>query len=525
MSRPVVRRAMAKLSALGLLALTAAGCSCGDPALTDGAPPDGPGAEAQVPVLDAAPDAPPDAAPPLTVSGVKVEPNPRSVLSCFVSWTTSEAASSSVELWEPGAALGRRVRTPGLRTSHRVLVFGMHAQTAITLQAVSAAGARWARSAELSFTTGELPLHLPLAELVRHDPRRTYRGWTLMTVTAGSRIGQMKMDPQFVPTAVMYDMEGRPVWYHEHGLPRVGDARYFDGRVLVQSMGSIHEPKLIALEVDLAGRAVWTGPLQPLDTVHRHHHHHFQKLASGNYLGLRNNVVRKVMGDVIVEMTPDHQVVWTWSSLDHIRPDMAKWDGKTVHDYTHGNSLHPDPDRGVVYYNSRHQDAVYKIEVATGKVLWKLGAGGDFTADPAAKTPWFLKAHGVELQPDGNILLYDNGMHSRPFSRAVEYRLDEAKMTAHIAWQYDGAPDNGFLTVYWGDADRLPNGNTLITAGTLEEKTHSRIFEVTPEGRRVWEIKLPHSKAGNTVGVYNSQRLRAPLETFARGAAKGDGGP
>ena len=166
------------LSTPWLLAWAVAGCSCGEPAHSDGALSDGPGAEAQLPTPDLRPDtvAPPDAAPPLTVSAVKVEPNPRSVLSCFVSWTTSEAATSAVERWEPGAGQGSRVGLPGLRTAHRVLVFGMHAQTGYTLQAVSSAGARRARSAELSFTTGKLPAHVPTAALVRHDRRRAFAG-------------------------------------------------------------------------------------------------------------------------------------------------------------------------------------------------------------------------------------------------------------------------------------------------------------------------------------------------------------
>ena len=509
--------------------LLLAGCTdCGEPPASDSVVLDGPGDRGKpVPCPDACQDGLPDAAAPLLFSEVKVESNPHSVLSCFVSWRTSVAASSVVEFWEPKAAAGHRLTVHGSRTDHRVLVFGMRAETVFALQAVSAAGKQEARSATLQYTSGKLPLHVPTAELVTHDRRRAFQGWTLMTVSAGTRgSGAVTVDPEFVPTAVMYDMEGRPVWYREHGLHRIGDTRYFDGRVLVQSMGTIYEPKFSAMEMDLSGRAVWTGPRQPVGTVHGHFHHDFQRLASGHYLALRNRVVRKIMGDVIVEMTADHQEVWTWSSLDHIRPDMALWDGKSVHDYTHGNSVHADASRSVVYYNARHQDAVYKIDVATGKVLWKLGASGDFKKDPAATVPWFLKAHAVELQPNGNLLLYDNGMTLRPFSRAVEYELDEQQMTSRIAWQYSGYPDESWQTLYWGDADRLPNGNTMITAGTLAKNQSSRIFEVTADHQRVWEIKLPMvKKSGHTIGVYNSQRLRPPLVTFARGAGAGDGGP
>lgn len=469
----------------------------------------------------------PDQARPLVISQLTLQPNPNNVLSCVVSWRTDRPASSWVEFWRPGARLAWRAQGAGAGLSHRVVLIGMHAQTQYRVQAGSqAADGERAHGALLSFTAGKLPLHVPLAEVLVHDPRAAHHGWTLMTVSAGSRGGgKVTMDPEFVPTVVIYDMHGQPVWYHEHALPRIGDARYFDRRVLVQSMGSIHERKAAAVELDLEGRVVWTGPRQPLDTVHGHFHHHFEKLANGNYLALRNNLVRKLLGDVIVELSPGHQELWSWSVMDHLLPQLWRWNGKGYFDYTHGNSLQADHDRGVVYYNARHQDAVYKIDQQTGKVRWRLGQGGDFAKDPAATHPWFSKAHAVEVQPNGNILLYDNGMLSRPFSRAVEYRLDEQQMTAHIAWQYDGHPGQTWQTLYWGDADRLPNGNTLITAGTWAKGKPSRLIEVTPDHRRVWEARLPKvKKSGHTIGVYNSQRMQPPLTAVARPAAAADGG-
>ena len=462
---------------------------------------------------DLAPDAP---LPPLTLGKVSVEDNPRSVLSCFVSFSTSVAALPFVEFTRAGAPSVRvRVDGPVPGTKHRVLVFGMHASKAHSL----VAGARSLldgsekRAAAVKYTTAALPAFLPRAEVLVHDRRRAQHGWPLMTVRAGDRENNtVTMDPYFTPTAVMYDMDGEPVWYRVHGLPRLGDTRYSDGRVLVQSMGSINEPKLSAMEVDLSGAVVWRGPMQPERNVHGHFNHHFERLPDGNYIALKNAFYRRVLGDVIVVMKPNHKEIWTWSTFDHIKPDLGKWDGKGNFDYTHGNSVVMDADRGVVYYNARHQDMVYKIRMSTGKVIWRLGEGGTFKADPKVKYPWFLKAHGVEVQPNGNVLVYDNGMKSRGWSRAVEYELDLAKKTSRVAWQYSGFPNKSWMTLYWGDADRLPNGNTLITAGTWVKGQRSHIFEVTPDWRRVWEIRLPKVKqTGRSVGVYNSQRMTPPL--------------
>ena len=506
--------------ALAVIAMLAGGCPSETvPETPDLAIPDLP-PPPDLAVPDQAPDAPP---PPLSLVGaVKVTDNPNSTLSCFVSFTTNIPALGFVEFQRAAdPSVQYRVDDKQPSIAHKVLVFGMRASLAHSL----VAGARSAsstpeqvRAPAVKYVTGALPAHLTSAEVVRSDPRRTEPGWTLMTLSAGDREdGKVTMDPDFRPTVVMFDMEGEPVWYRVHDLPRVGDARYIDGRVLVQSMGSISEPKLAALEFDLAGEMVWRGPLQPNNSVHGHFNHHFERLPDGNYLTLKNAFHRKVLGDVIVLMRPDHREIWTWSTFDHIKPRLKKWDGKGNFDYTHGNSLVMDATEGVVYYNARHLSKVFKIKMDTGKILWSLGQGGSFKADPTVKFPWFQQAHAVEVQPNGNILLYDNGLKSRGWSRAVEYALDEKKKRSRIAWQYSGFPKMSWSTLYWGDADRLPNGNTLITGGTWAKGQPSVIFEVTPDWQRVWELRFGTvKKSGRIIGMYNSQRLTPPL-TIIRG--------
>lgn len=465
---------------------------------------------------------------PPVITDVVVEKNPTSTISCFIRFRSSRSATPFVEFGSTPAVTYRIDGTqPGL--THRLIVYGMRAQTAYALVAgARAADGQEGRASKVSFTTGELPSFLPRAELVTYDSRRAHNGWTLMTLSAGDRspTAGVSMDPDFRPTAVMYDMEGEPVWYFIHDMPRNGDCRYIDGHILAQSMGELNEPKLSAIEVDLGGQVVWEGPRQPVGSVDGHYNHHFEKLANGNYVAIRNRLIRTMLGDEIVIMQPDHRIIWSWDSFDHVRPDMSLWTGTGVLDYMHGNSLQVDLDRGVLYYNARHQSLVFKIDRATGKVLWRLGAKGDFKMAGSVNFPWFEQAHAVEVQPNGNVLLYDNGLDARGFSRAVEYKLDEQKMTAAIAWEYSGFPNDPFQTLYWGDADRLPNGNTLICAGTWAKKVQTRIMEVTRSWEKVWEIRLPiMKKTTNTIGAYNAQRLTPPLTVIRKTAASGDGGP
>jgi len=119
--------------------------------------------------------------------------------------------------------------------------------------------------------------------------------------------------------------------------------------------------------------------------------------------------------------------------------------------------------------------------------------------------------------------MFDNGGYSASgmpgpgdtyHSRAVEYDIDEGTMTATLAWEFPGTFNvdpwyrDNWYTTYFGDADRLANGNVLITASSVSSTAgDARVFEVTKaEGEVVWEMQFP---AG--IGVYRSDRITPPL--------------
>ena len=84
------------------------------------------------------------------------------------------------------------------------------------------------------------------------------------------------------------------------------------------------------------------------------------------------------------------------------------------------------------------------------------------------------------------MLVFDNVGH-RGMSKVIEFD----PLTQEIVWSYEGTPENGFYTRASGAAYRLPNGNTLIV-----ESNSGRAFEVTRDGRIVWEYYNPH-RAGD----------------------------
>jgi hypothetical protein len=107
----------------------------------------------------------------------------------------------------------------------------------------------------------------------------------------------------------------------------------------------------------------------------------------------------------------------------------------------------------------------------------------------------FSSQHDPEFLPNGNIiaaLQWSDKPH-----KAVEFDVN----TGEIVWEY---ADSNRANRPLRDANRLPNGNTLIT-GSRE------IVEVTPEGEIVWRLKLEgvsiEPEEASALGFYKAQRI------------------
>jgi hypothetical protein len=77
--------------------------------------------------------------------------------------------------------------------------------------------------------------------------------------------------------------------------------------------------------------------------------------------------------------------------------------------------------------------------------------------------------------------------------------LEIDPVTFQRVWAY--APPDGFFATNISGAQRLPNGNTLITEGPS-----GRVFEVTAAGTIVWEFVNPDRGQGRAA-IYRAYRL------------------
>jgi len=455
-----------------------------------------------------------------TLSGLKVDANPKNVLSAFVSWTTDQPADSVVQFgqgkyeWEISDATQV--------TSHKVLIIGMYAQKAYQIKAMSSTGGGTS-DVTTNFTAGSLPAQIPVVKVTINDKTNVQPGWTLMNIIkSSSTMGPISNSPA---AAVMYDLTGQPVWYYIDGTTAdfggavatsLTDKGVLIGPVIAQS-GNGESPR----EVDFAGNTLWeckdvlcggTGPLT----------HEAVKLSNGNY-----GVVRwKSLGTTsdsettFNEIDASGKIVWTMAFNDLVpRPSSA------TGDWCHGNALFINKDD--VYGNCRFMGLVKGSYKNPKTLTWFLPgsygkATGNMTFSPTSSQ--YSDTHHPEVHDDGTILFFDNGGYSASMmpggstptyhSRAVEYTIDETKKTATLAWEFPGSFNvdtwykNTWYTSYFGDANRLANGNVLITAAAVSANNgDARIFEVMKaDGKVVWEFRLDSG-----YGAYRSNRITPPL--------------
>ncbi len=225
-------------------------------------------------------------------------------------------------------------------------------------------------------------------------------------------------------------------------------------------------------------------------------HHDFQLLPNGHALLMiwdpqpvdMSQIVEDgdpaatVIGLVIQELDSAKNVVFQWSSWDHfaITDTQVNLTAAQIA-YVHGNAVELDFD-GNLLISNRAMDEITKIDRETGDVIWRLGGRQNEFTFFDEDGP-FYGQHDIRRLPNGNVTIYDNREGHFPyFSRAVEYQLDEEAKTATIAWQYRNTPD--IYGAWLGNAQRLPNGNTLIGWGS----TVPTMTEVTPQGEVAFEL-------------------------------------
>jgi len=457
---------------------------------------------------------------------ITIEPNPNSVLSAFVSWTTTEPSSSIVQFGTE--SLTWEIVGEANVTSHKVLVIGMRAATDYQIRALSS-GASGTLDGTGTFKTGALPAQIPVGTVSVSNLAKAQPGWTLMNVQKGD--GTTSARAGAPPAAVIYDEEGQPVWYFINGtVAERGGAISVDMTDKGVLMGATATMDLAnnatsPTECDWAGNVIWKCP----DTKcggSATLSHHSSKLSNGHFVTMRDTQDGGRTSQVFEELDPDQNsmMVHSVGVLDGLPTPPAGASG----DWAHGNAIVVDLENDVAYMNFRWL-GIMKMKYSTKELLWHLPASygednyGAFTNKVLAFDPptsQYSDTHNPEIHADGTILFFDNGGFTGTISegnpgglhtRAVEYKIDEAAKTAKLVWEWPGsfAVDAWYKTdlyvPFWGGVYTTAKGTVLIAAGRRGTMStpESRVIEVEKSsGEVVWELKLPKDNA-----MYRAARL------------------
>jgi hypothetical protein len=219
-----------------------------------------------------------------------------------------------------------------------------------------------------------------------------------------------------------------------------------------------------------------------------------------------------IMGDEVLILDTNWNVVWTWNAFDWLPVSRAAILGEKcpacslgnvegccpitlankANDWLHGNSLAYDSTDGNLIMSLRSQDWVIKIDyengAGDGHVIWTLGYQGDFTMinTPDIPSPWFSHQHDVEVWVTYNpklLTLFDNGntRHSTDpsaDSRGQVLSIDETALTVDIYANVDFP----FYSSGYGTSQILDNGNYWWQAGAGPLPDNTRTFEYVPSG-------------------------------------------
>ena len=144
------------------------------------------------------------------------------------------------------------------------------------------------------------------------------------------------------------------------------------------------------------------------------------------------------------------------------------------------------PGRALLALN--HFNLVVLVDLERAAIVWSWGGG---------HSPQLV--HMPTLLDNDNVLFLENGFKTREHSTVQEFD----PVTGEVVWQYLGDPPESFFSHTRGSAQRLPNGNTLIT-----ESDRGRVFEITHDGDIVWEfVNTDYDDADRRRPIYRMMRL------------------
>lgn len=220
------------------------------------------------------------------------------------------------------------------------------------------------------------------------------------------------------------------------------------------------------------------------------------------------------------------EVVWSWSSWDHMiqdrYPDKPNYGVVADHperlniniggdrsDWLHFNSVRYNAQRDEILVSTHNLSEIFVISRATTDIVYRWGNQANYKQGSIADQKLFRQHDARWLDAEGTrILIFNNGANRfettpknyttveeimPPLSADGKYDREQnvAFGPASPIWKYPSIPNAQYFATNISGATRTPNGNTLTCLGP-----QGVFVEVTSQGEEVWRYVSPVGNMG-----------------------------
>jgi hypothetical protein len=488
-------------------------------------------------------------------SNAIVTPTSHPLVALFSSPACAEGGQFRVAFRREGDEVSTRTPAEPCRgaTSNNVYVAGMHPDSEYEMRAEWLTGDSVKPGAWIHFHTGFLDGRFPPVET--QTPRAAGK------TPAESIVIRSMIDP-WRSTAT--DLDGNVVWYLNPPSTTFLTRILPGGRFLALADGanSVNDMKRwqVVREIDLLGNTLRETNISRLAEQLEAHgiksdcktggqecvpgfHHEAIRLPNGHILALAglermfpagtqgSKGPVDVLGDLILDLDENLQLAWYWNAFDHLDLKRASLGGEKckggpgddgctpvflaaeANGWLHSNALNYNPQTGNIVVSIPEQDWVVNVDYnngkGSGKILWKLGKDGDFTAKSDDPYPWFSYQHDVGFDPQtGLLVLFDDGhrrhdKNPKANNRGQAWKIDEAGRTATLVYN----ADTGVYAIAVGSAQPLADGGYSWESGFINPgpagftAIFSQTTETGPDG------KIVYAQRANGSLTYRSFRV------------------
>ena len=313
---------------------------------------------------------------------------------------------------------------------------------------------------------------------------------------------------------MIFDGSGRLIWFRQLQPPEVAAnlrmQKYRGRQMLTWWQGTVTPAAfgvgggVIANHSYNVVKVVHAGNGYPMDL------HEFELTGDGDALftvyspikvhlpGTPDGTLSPLLDSIVQEVDiKTGLVVWEWHSYGHIplETSQATPQNSASYDAFHINAIQA-LKKDKVLISARDTSAIYKVDRATGRILWTLGGKGtDFRFGRGAL---FNLQHDARMLSNGRISMLDDGAGPpmfEPYSRGLILQLNFRRHKATMVRQFARSSTTSAQSE--GSLQRLPGGNVFVGFGS-----EPFFSEFSSRGKLLLDGSLPQDD-----GTYRTYRL------------------